>query len=739
MNPTQIHSTYISILNLLSIGHLKSAFDKTKLLTNEILVGKYSDTLEEAEQNYRLLLGYFVKGIEDPERIIIFNKLIARLFTLNSEIYEELMRINSGSYEYTQMRYFPHTKHYNSAQELYISLNYYHSQSALIEQLENTHDVEKNRLRTNYETTLSELFKTYWLTSNYTSDHINTFNSIMQPSHTGLSEKTLLVSSLTINLLRRFDENKLMMLLDCCLIANQEVKQRALTGLCFVLTRHDKFIPYFPQIRNRLVLMADESSVMEYFFNIFIQIISTVETDKISKKLQEEILPEIMKISPLLKDKMEAENLLNSDDWDEGNPDWQDLLESSGVSDKLQELSKMQLEGADVYMSTFAMLKNFPFFNDISNWLLPFDTNHSSIHSLFANEDKSILFAFVGNNAMCNSDKYSFCLSISQMPEQQRSMLKQSFKFESEQLEEMSKDEAILNPNLLAKNISKQYIQDLFRLFKLHPQHGDFNNIFSLALSMHRSYLFNVLTENKDFKSGIAEYYFSKNHYREALELFEQIQKEEVPSAAIYQKLAYCYQHTSQLQNSLEAYLKADIIQPDDIWTIRKIALCYRLLGNYSKALEYYQHSDFLNPGHQNTVLQIGWCHVESGKFKEALAIYHQLDDKENDNVKVMRAIVWCAFVSGDFAQAEYYSQKVIELEAIAQDFINAGHIAWCLKKNAIAIDYYIQCLRSVDKNIEQFLNLMEKDKSYLLSNGIHADDFRLLLDELMYRNIENS
>lgn len=735
MNPTQIHSIYTSILNLLSNGHLKSAFEKTKLLTNEILVGKYTDILEETEQNYRLLLGYFVSGIEDPERKIIYNKLIARLFTLNSEIYEELMRINSGNFEYTQMRYFPHTRFYNSAQELYISLNYYHSQSALIDQLENTHEVEKNRLRTNYETALSELFKTYWLTTNYTSEQINIFNSIMQPAHKGLSEKTLLVSSLTINLLRRFDETRLMMLLDCCLNVNQEVKQRALTGLCFVLSRYDKFISYFPQVRNRLVLMADESSVMEYFFNIFIQIISTVDTDKISKKLQEEILPEIMKISPLLRDKMEAENLLNSDDWEEGNPDWQDLLESSGVSDKLQELSKMQSEGADVYMSTFAMLKSFPFFNDISNWLLPFDTNHSSIHGLFANEDKSILFAFVGNNAMCNSDKYSFCLSISQMPEQQRSMLKQSFKFESEQLEEMTKDEAILNPNLLAKNISKQYIQDLFRLFKLHPQHSDFNNIFSSALSMHKTYLFNVLTENKEFKSGIAEYYFSKSHYREALELFEQIQKEETPTAAIYQKMAYCYQHTSQLQSALDAYLKADIIQPDDIWNIRKIALCYRLLGNFGKALEYYQHSDFLSPGHQNTTLQIGWCLLESGKFKEALAVYHQLDDQENDNVKVWRAIVWCAFVSGDFAQAAYYSQKLIESEPITQDFINAGHIAWCMKKNAVAIDYYQQCLMSVDKNIEQFLSLMEKDKSYLLNNGIHTDDYRLLLDELMYRN----
>jgi len=94
---------------------------------------------------------------------------------------------------------------------------------------------------------------------------------------------------------------------------------------------------------------------------------------------------------------------------------------------------------------------------------------------------------------MCNSDKYSFCLSILQMPERQRNMMQQSFNLESEQMEEMAKDEALLKPDLVAKNISKQYIQDLFRLFKLHPQHEDFSDMFASALLIHKSYLFGYL------------------------------------------------------------------------------------------------------------------------------------------------------------------------------------------------------------------------------------------------------
>ncbi len=145
--------------------------------------------------------------------------------------------------------------------------------------------------------------------------------------------------------------------------------------------------------------------------------------------MREEILPEVMKISPLLKDKLDAEKLMNSDEWEEANPEWQEMLEASGVSDKLQELSELQQEGADVYMSTFSLLKNFSFFNELSNWFLPFDSSHTTVNELFQSDDRGLITAFAANNAMCNSDKYSFCLSILQMPEMQRNMLKNSLKW----------------------------------------------------------------------------------------------------------------------------------------------------------------------------------------------------------------------------------------------------------------------------------------------------------------------
>jgi tetratricopeptide (TPR) repeat protein len=575
------------------------------------------------------------------------------------------------------------------------------------------------------------LFGLFWLTTIYRAEEKVLFNQLIGDKYLGTNEKSIVISALTLNLWRMFDESKLALLFDACLVADEQVRQRALVGLCFVLAKHNRFLPYFPSVRNRLVLLADDNHIVENFQNIIIQIIATVETEKITRKMQEEILPEVMKISPMLKDKMDPDSLLATDEWNEENPEWQEMLDKSGVSDKLKELSELQMEGADVYMSTFSLLKSFPFFSEFSHWFLPFDPHYSEVNELFVTNDKSLLTAFMGNNLMCNSDKYSFCLSILQMPESQRGMLKQSFKMEAEQLDEMSKDEAILTPGSVSKNISKQYVQDLFRFFKLNPERADFSDMFTFSLFMHRSYLFDILATDNEFKSNIAEYYFLKNHYSQALELFEDIKLSSTATAALYQKIGYLYQQTSQFSKALDAYLKADLIQPDDIWTIKKMAFCYRLSGNFQKALEYYQHAEHLKPNQSYILMLIGHCFVELKKFKEALSIYFRLDALEDENIKVWRAISWCSFIAGNIQQAEYYLSKLIEREPNAQDYLNAGHVAWCQRKIAEAIEFYKQSLNLQQNNLDIFMEQFNSDKSYLLANGIDEDEISLLVDSL--------
>ncbi len=731
MNASQIHTSYKSISRSLINGQLKKAFDELGLLTNLLQIGAYTDLYNELQQNYRYLLQYYVNGVEDPQRKTVYNRLISRLFVLVSELREELLTNNSSNYEYSAKRYFTHGTQ-KSVKEIFAILSNFHQQTALLTDSPEEHKEELKRLRYQYEAEFPVLFSSFWLKTDYSSEERAIAEEILSPAYQGNLEKCLLVSAITLNLWRMFDESKLSLIFEAIQSSDAQVSQRATVGACFILTKYNQILPYFPAIRNRLVLLADDNHIAESFQNIIIQIIGTSETEKISKKMQDEILPEIIKISPKFKDKKDWENVVNSEDWEEENPEWQELLNESGISDKLQELNDLQMEGADIYMSTFSMLKNFPFFSELSNWFLPFDSCHSEVNELFSISEKSTLSAFMNSTVICNSDKYSFCLSILQMPESQRNMVKQSFSAEAEQLEELSKDEALLNPDKTRKNLSKQYIQDLYRFFKLNIHRGDFSNMFASSLVMHRSYLFDILSTNSAIKKSTAEYYFSKKLYEQALDLLEELSKEGEPSALLYQKMGYAYQKTSQIDKALDAYSRADLIQPDEIWTVRKMALCYRLVGNLEKALEYYIHADFLKPNQTNTQMNAARCYVELGKYKEAFGIYHKLDTESSGNAKVWRAIVGASLLAGNLAQAEYYSEKLLH-SPTGSDLLQAGHIACCQGKLKEALSFYKRSWEAHDRNWDVFAELILSDKQLLVTNGLDAAEIPFLLDEMQY------
>ena len=544
----------------------------------------------------------------------------------------------------------------------------------------------------------------------------------------------MLVSALTLNVWRTFDENKILMLLDACKSSDVFAKQRALVGLCFVLAKYNRFLPYFPTIRNQLIIMTDEDSTAESLQNIIIQIIATTETEQISKKLQEEIFPELMKLRPMMDKTLTEENLLNTDEWGEINPEWQEMIEKSGVSDKIQELAEMEMSGADVYMSTFAMLKSFPFFNDFSNWFIPFDPEHSAVSKLFRPEEKSIITTFINSGTMCNSDRYSFCLSILQMPDIQRNLMKQSFGEAAEQMEEIKKEEALYSPQVQAKTVAKHYIQDLFRFFRLNQNRNDFTDMFSTSLILHKTYLFDLLSSDDNLKLNTAEYYFSKKLYPQALELFEEIEKEDRHSAVLYQKIGYACQQTSQLHKALDAYKKADLIQPDDFWTNRKIAMCYKLTGDVENALKTYRHARHIGPENLSVRLQEVNCLMELNKYGEALACLEQIQQEYPENIRVMRTIVLSSFKAGNLAQAHYYTSILLESDGPeAYDYMIAGHIDWCMSKHQKAKINYNKALFMLENNWEAFADLFRQHKELLIENEVDTQDIPLILDALNY------
>jgi len=727
MKVSDIQNTANLIFTQLKNRRLKEALDSLRNWILTVQLPAYSDKIDELEANYRLMLQYAVEGASDPQRDAVYFGFIRKAFHLSDIIREELLTKYSSGYDYTQIRY---------ASQLSSGLDYF--VASLEEQsvnrslgtlLEEGLSAQGKKLEYSrqHEQTRLEMFRHVWLSSEVQAD---SFTALLANNSIDEIDKSFAVSALTLNLLRVFNEERLGLLMNACQHAEPSVRQRALVGLAIIFSHYDDRLAYYDSIKSRLALLSDDQAFVEAFFTIIIQFIRTAETDKISRKMQQEIIPEMMKIAPQLKDKIDFDSMISAEEGEDKNPEWQELIENSGVADKLREMSELQMEGADVYMNTFAQLKHYPFFSNPANWFLAFDPSHSDIQGL-SKGYKSLIQLLLNNLYLCNSDKYSLANSMMQIPESQRNSMVQAFKLESEQYNEIQKEESGLASNVLEKRLSNQYIQDLYRFYKLYPFRTDFTPIFDSSLRFHTRCFFNYLNFSEDQHTQIAEFYFAKEHYTEAFELLNTLSQQKA-APDVFQKMGYCRQQAGAFDQALDYYLRAEALQPEQKWLTRKIAYCYKMLRQYDAALEYYRRAETLEPENRNLQLQIGHLLVQHKRYPEALNYYFKVELAAS-NPKVWRAIAWCSFLSGKFAQAENYYAKIIEQNATKLDFLNAGHVAWALQQRGSALDFYTKSLQVFLQDEENFFEAFDVDVAQLRAAGIPEEEIPLMMDRLRY------
>ena len=145
------------------------------------------------------------------------------------------------------------------------------------------------------------------------------------------------------------------------------------------------------------------------------------------------------------------------------NPEWEELLNKNGLGDKLKELTEMQMEGGDVMMVAFSNLKTFPFFNTVGNWFLPFSSNHSEVVESAGTHFASFSQILDMEGVMCDSDKYSFALSIGKMPDAQRNMIAERIDSQMSQLKEAIGDRNLKSSVPEFDGEVTRYVRDIYR------------------------------------------------------------------------------------------------------------------------------------------------------------------------------------------------------------------------------------------------------------------------------------
>ncbi len=741
MKGTEIKQSHQTICRLLAERKLKPAFDLLGQMITANGLGEFSDQLLDLEQNYRFMLKYTVEGIKDPERQKIYHHILIAAFELVDQCADSLKMKHSTSLEFQKKRGFSRIT-IEHIPEYFSQLESFHLENELRSLIKNSSVDKKHEQEEEWHyQKLINLFYHYWFKNRLSPDEITSFKAYIQNPHIPDYEQAMLITSLTISQILFFDEQKMMLLFEGYESDRAEVNQRALIGLLLSLYYYNQRIFLFPAISARLELLCEKPFFKLHLEKILLQLIGSKETEKIQQKLQDEILPEMMKLSPNLRNKLSLEAMLGDALNEDKNPEWQDIFKDSpGFLDKMEELSEMQTKGADIFMTSFSNLKTFPFFSELVNWFVPFYPNHPHLIKSSSPDDQQenrrLFDLLLKTPVLCNSDKYSFSFSMQTIPAEYKKMMFDSLTAEFDQLIE-AENEDLEAESKKAEAVSGQYIRDLYRFYKLHPQREGFENIFSWAFDFHNKHVFNdLLREDNQLLRSLAEYYFAKNYFRDAADLYKTllVGSEE---AEILQKLAFCYQKQDDFGQALTYYLKADLFEQNRIWNQKKIALCYRHLKKPNLALEYYLQVIVHEPDNLSIHASIGHCRMELNQYEEALKSYFKVEYLSPGNKKIWRPIGWCSLLVGKKQQSEHYFSMLLKDSPNKFDLMNMGHVQWCLGKRKMALDFYQKSINDAEMSESEFMEAFHEDLEHLLQQGVDADDVPIMLDQLRY-SLEN-
>ncbi|HLP72204.1 MAG TPA: tetratricopeptide repeat protein [Bacteroidales bacterium] len=723
--------------NLLSEKKVKQSLDILDDMLKNVSSGDLRDEYDSIVMTYRNMLTYTIDGIEDPERNKIYSKLIQSIFTLADSAKQDILSRNSGWHTYwvkqqaeKELR-LTGKSFIETVDDLVFKSDLDEWLKISIDAIQHGSDQARK-----HQKLVKNIFNHLWLTDYYGEAESTLAEIILNQDKFKWYEKSLFTTAVTLSALRTWQTEKMHLLISIYLAKEEKVMERALSGLIMNLHYYDGRLMFYPDIVERIITLSADTAFREHSRIIVLQTIRSRETEKLGKRLHDEILPKVEKLRPRIEEKLDLENILPKGD--EKNPDWSEMFDQSeDVFKSMEELTRLQMEGADVYMTAFANMKHFDFFKDFQNWFVPFYPEHETIDEIYRDEilgpaTNELAEALYKTPFICNSDKYSLLLNLKYLPAAQKTMMLKVFRMELEGLQQLNEEESATDPYRNFRINVTQYIQDIYRFFKLSPYRKEFEDFFSGRLDIYNSSFFTLTFRDTDVEAGIADYFFSKNFYDDALSLYLKKIHSKPDDAQLYEKTGYCYQELEDFNSSLKYYKMAELIDRK-AWTIKKIGLSLRRLGRTEEALDYYLQAIELEPDNMHSVLMAGHCCLDLKRYGEALKYYFRIEYSDPHNIKILRPIAYCYFALGRFDDSEKYYDRLSEKKLNAHDQLNRGHLALCRGNKREAISYYRQCILGGEMTKEQFMATFQEDTPLLLSLGMNPDDLPIIMDYLLF------
>lgn len=693
-------------------------------------VKKEVDALRES---YSFLRRYALDNVEDPERETMFNNLLSSVARISESIVRLSLVPDSPKQYFSVLRY-EQMQPDSSLPQLLKQLEDTADRLSLASLSSNPYSEspEIKRLNGDCDRISRRTFDYIWVSYPLTVDDEKALISFLSNDRIRIELREHLLSAVMLGGMEYYDERRMVILAKVYLSGIKRMEVKALVALVLSIWMQRGSLSG-RSFCNIMAAVSERDTWKDDLKMVFLNLVRTRDTDRIARTMNEEVIPQMMKLRPEIFKKFK--DLESIDDLSalEDNPDWENLLSNSGVADKLKELNELQSEGGDVMLSTFSSLKLFPFFHNVSNWFLPFYLEQSNVSAVLGESAADLGEMIDMAPLLCDSDKYSMVLSLDRLPAANRRMMLEQFRMQSVNVAELRN--SMLNPEMQSRsNVANRYIQDLYRFFTLYRKKNEFRNPFASPINLAAVPLLSAYLNDNDALEAVAEFYFRRKYYAEAYNVFRLLLNDATAgSASMMQKAGYCCQQLGNPQQAYEWYKKSELLAPDSEWTVKRIAQTLRLLGRHAEAIPYYERLSKSTPEDVPLALNLGHCYLAVGDYNKALQSYYKAEYFDSKRNRALRPLAWCTFVEGDYEKSLKYYDRILADKPDDSDFLNAGHLAMAMKDYRRAASLYRRYLQAHNFDIAALDKALEADMAHLRNAAVDPLMLAIAVDAAQY------
>jgi len=691
------------------------------------------EKLMELQGDFHLMTDYWQRGFNDPERENVYIQLLRRLYVLATNIMTHDRLANSRFLNSVYSRPRQIRKDWTMS-NVRRQLEEFVSDVAMLElEPESARTERRKKIYQDHQLLMHDLFD-YILTSRLWKESLaQAFIDILLSPTIDSTDQQLIVSAITLSALNAFGFNKFAVLMNVYRQTNDpQLRQRALIGWVFCIDSSKATL--YPEMAKMVRQTCEDPTCRNELTELQMQLFYCMEAENDRQKIHDEIMPEIIKGSNIKITRHGLEEVEEDTLEEILHPDTAER-NMERMEQSMKQMVEMQKQGADIYFGGFAQMKRLPFYNDLSNWFVPFYPQHPAISDTWENsKGKKFLQTITRIGAFCDSDKYSFVLAFEHV-------LKQ---FSPKMLKMIEDGEA--SPLPLGGEIDTEeqrtpafirriYLQNLYRFYRLYPMRSDFASPFD---DMGR-YLFfaNTLfadTLLQERMTEVAAFLMKRHKHEETMAVLmncHDTTKDFDYHMLMGSLLMRLPINTDTL--ATEHFRHALDLRPDSEKALAGYARALFRYHGYEAALNAYDQLLDKKPDNTGYMLNAAICMANMERYEEALKPLYKLDYEQPDNHRVKRVLAWVLTMSKRYEQAgKLYQQLLMADKPEPVDMLNYGYCLWFADDIVEAIVHFKQFLLSKDDdslNLEK--EFMINEHKLIAAHNISDTEIQLMLDAL--------